>query len=333
MVSAKEIPPGGEGKIDVTFKTQRRKGVNRKKITVNSNDPTNPRLQLEIVADLEVLLDASPRRIWFGRLKQDEMITKSFSIEGRELDKLQLSNFHLKSDKFTKAVSWKVEDVMMTETDVEKAKAKDDEKKKDEKFKKDPSINRQVGRNILIHVTLDGSEVPPGRFNEVLLVDSNVKEVPELELHLSGEILGPISSNPKRLYFGQYEKNVEMVKTMTLTANNNVPFKVLEVNCDDQEFKIEPWKSGDALEHTLTVRLTPKLERDRIRSSLKIVTSMEKQKDITVDIHAYQRRTRPGNPPPGTKIDSSSHKKAVPMADVEKNKLERDEMRRLKKPR
>ena len=56
----KEIPPGSQGEIEVTFDTNRRGGDNRKTITVQSNDPSTPRAELEIRAKVETLLAFEP---------------------------------------------------------------------------------------------------------------------------------------------------------------------------------------------------------------------------------------------------------------------------------
>jgi len=264
LVSSKEIPPGGEGKIDVTFKTERRKNINRKKITVTSNDPTNPRLQIEIVADLEQLLGSSPRRQWFGRMKQSDTITKTFTIEGKKLDDVKLGEIKLKLEDNKSAYTWKANDT------------KDDS-----------------GRHLTIDVTVDASKLKPGRFNDILIATTNIEKAEKLELFLSGEVMGLITANPRRLYFGQFELNKEMVKTVTFTANNDKPFKVLDVSIPEGEFKIDPWGREASTEHTLTVRLTPKLDRDRIRSEMTVKTDMDKHENIVVDIHAYKQRLRP----------------------------------------
>ena len=48
VVSAAEIPPGGEGKIKVKVSTRGRKGNLQKSVVVQSNDPKQPRYNLKI---------------------------------------------------------------------------------------------------------------------------------------------------------------------------------------------------------------------------------------------------------------------------------------------
>lgn len=270
----------------MTFKTERRKGINTKKITVTSNDPTEPRLLLEVSADLEQLLDANPRRQWFGRLKQEETVTKSFAFEGKETATVALESIELKDPVNKAAYTWKVID------------------------EKTP----EGIRNLQIEVTTQAGKIAPGRFNDILVVKTNLKDAPDIELYLSGEILGPITANPARLYFGQYDMNQEMTKTITLTSNTDTSFRILESTIPESEFKIDPWNRDAAVEHTLTIRLTPTLDRDRIRSNLVVKTDMPSQSEMNVDIHAYKRRERPGpGPMSPTGQMSDETKKAKPM--------------------
>jgi hypothetical protein len=62
-VKTKEIAPHGEGQIEVTFDTNHRSGDQRKSITVTSDDPIRPSVNLEIHASVEVLLALQPQFI------------------------------------------------------------------------------------------------------------------------------------------------------------------------------------------------------------------------------------------------------------------------------
>ncbi len=53
LVSRKEIPPGGEGKIKVTFDSRGYAGKVIKYVYLESNDPENPRQELTITAEVE----------------------------------------------------------------------------------------------------------------------------------------------------------------------------------------------------------------------------------------------------------------------------------------
>ena len=55
-----DIAPGGEGQIEVTFDTKHRIGVQRKTVEVTSNDRINPSANLEILANVALLLAFQP---------------------------------------------------------------------------------------------------------------------------------------------------------------------------------------------------------------------------------------------------------------------------------
>lgn len=59
-LKTKEIAPHGEGQIEVTFDTNHRSGDQRKTITVTSDDPIKPSVNLEFHANVEVLLALQP---------------------------------------------------------------------------------------------------------------------------------------------------------------------------------------------------------------------------------------------------------------------------------
>ena len=61
VVSATELPPGGEGKIEVKVSTRGRKGKLAKTITVESNDPKTPRFLLKVHGQVEVLAGFDPQ--------------------------------------------------------------------------------------------------------------------------------------------------------------------------------------------------------------------------------------------------------------------------------
>lgn len=63
VLKTKEIAPHGEGQIEVTFDTNHRSGDQRKTITVTSDDPIKPSVNLEFHANVEVLLALQPEFI------------------------------------------------------------------------------------------------------------------------------------------------------------------------------------------------------------------------------------------------------------------------------
>ena len=62
-LKTKEIAPHGEGQVEVSFDTNHRGGDQRKTITVTSDDPIKPSVNLEIHANVQVILALQPESL------------------------------------------------------------------------------------------------------------------------------------------------------------------------------------------------------------------------------------------------------------------------------
>jgi hypothetical protein len=91
VVSAAEIPPGGEGKIQVKVSTRGRKGNLQKSVVVQSNDPKQPRYNLKIKGMVEVIAAFEPDRLNLKNIAKGETVTQTVKLAGREADKLKIS--------------------------------------------------------------------------------------------------------------------------------------------------------------------------------------------------------------------------------------------------
>jgi hypothetical protein len=91
VVSAADIPPGGEGKIKVKVSTRGRKGNLQKTVVVQSNDPKQPRYALKIKGIVEVIAAFEPDRLNLKNIAKGETVTRTVKISGREADKLKIT--------------------------------------------------------------------------------------------------------------------------------------------------------------------------------------------------------------------------------------------------
>ena len=103
----KLLEPGESIRIEVLFNTQGRMGKQRKSVTVFTNDPIEPRLQLfltaEIVTLTEVLVDGRALRILpLGKVRPGEPVEKMIEILPTEPGKeLEILSVDIKSDVLT----------------------------------------------------------------------------------------------------------------------------------------------------------------------------------------------------------------------------------------
>ena len=89
VLKTKEVPAGGEGEVEVTFDTNHRGGENRKSITLFSNDPTNPRAEFEIRANVESLLTLVPAFVRLNPELGQQQVQESWLV-GKLKDQAKL---------------------------------------------------------------------------------------------------------------------------------------------------------------------------------------------------------------------------------------------------
>lgn len=251
MASAQEIPPGGEGNIDVTFKTgSSRGGKLEKTITVTTNDPGQQTIRLKVSAEVKVVLDTNPSRLSFGQIKKGGEAVRYAALTGSDKDSVKITsvesnNQYLKVDTNLKGF----------ESDKQKQ----------------------------IRVSLrPGMKI--GRFNERVILHTDHKERKDLTLYVMGEIVGNIVVTPNFLHFGMFEhgKSIERIITVRAAADNT--FKVLEIKSTvpDVVTGLETVRPGK--EYRIRATLKESFAGDILRGQLLIKTNDKDQGMIEVNV-------------------------------------------------
>ncbi|MBW1852589.1 MAG: DUF1573 domain-containing protein, partial [Deltaproteobacteria bacterium] len=197
MASAKEIPPGGEGKIAVTFKTGKKSGKRSQPVTVYTDDPVQPTVRLKVVVDIQVALATKPGRIYFGRMKKGAPSSSKYvSLIGTDKDITKITSV-VSNNKYIKV----------------------EEEPPD-------AVGENKDKKIKITV-LPGMKV--GTFREKIVVNTDHNKMKQLLIHIQGNIVGNITVIPPYLYFGIFKKGETYARTIRLKAAPGVSFKVLDV--------------------------------------------------------------------------------------------------------
>jgi hypothetical protein len=79
LLSAKQIPPGQSGQIEVTVKVET-PGALSKSVTVMSNDPRQPQIALTVKADIVPEFNLSERFLYFGSVPKGKEVTKEIVV-------------------------------------------------------------------------------------------------------------------------------------------------------------------------------------------------------------------------------------------------------------
>jgi len=82
LASEREIPPGEEGEIKVTFDSSSRHGRGKihRTITVPSNDPEQPKVELSLTGEVLVEIEITPRYLNFGTIQKGEERSGSVKV-------------------------------------------------------------------------------------------------------------------------------------------------------------------------------------------------------------------------------------------------------------
>ncbi len=192
-MSAKDVPPGGVGEIKVTFQSKGYQGDVRKVVTVESNDPENPTVQLtlrgKVVADVTV----TPQAINLGTIRKGQPSQPS------------LLTINLKEGK-----GLKVEEVTADSPAVALKKQKDTPAE-------------------VVYEIVATDKVPIGRISGQISVVTNNKKAPKILVPFYGIIQGNVKVTPQLASFGMVKSGQKATQTIYVTKDADVQFKVVKV--------------------------------------------------------------------------------------------------------
>ncbi len=288
MASAKEIPPGGEGKVDVEFKTAGKSGVREQSITVISNDPANSSLVLKVKANLEVYFECKERMVSFGRIPRSDSIIKKVEFSGKYLKETGIKSISIftpegtpSNPEFQNALSWTINDQRSAEP---------------------PQLS------VEFKLTPSGMKIGP--FRETVKVKTTAENPAELDIQVTGEILGPITTDPPRLFFNFSDDPASLTRKVVIKSTDGKDFGITGVTCEDQGIRIEKPDSNKSQSHELTVSIVPDYQGDRIRTDLLVKTTHPDSNELKIPISGF-RRQNPGSG--NTMNDAKEAPKAMQM--------------------
>ncbi|RLC24182.1 MAG: hypothetical protein DRH21_05900 [Deltaproteobacteria bacterium] len=198
LLSKKEIFPRGSGEIQATFKTKRFEGDQETTITVYSNDPDDPEIELTIIGTIKRDVAVVPQGINWGDVEKGETVTSSVRLLQLSQNKLVLRRIEV-NEKYLNATT--------------------------SRFREENS------RGINIDITLK-SEAPVGELSEVITLHTNIKRRPRIDVPVWANILGRLQVQPKILSLRAISKGGKISQSITVSSSDGKKFHVLKANCD-----------------------------------------------------------------------------------------------------
>lgn len=248
-----DIPPGGEGKIEVTFDSGRKKGQQKKTITVESNDPANPMTRLYVSALIEIQFGFESYSLDFGRIRKGEPATKMAVLVLKDLSKSELLQLESKSPH-------------MSVRTVGSASSDD-------------------GR-LEVEVTLNPN-APVGRFTESVTASLADNSHPASTLRISGTVDGNVELTPKTVRFtidttkAAADQPVQQIRVASTQDDANL--QILEVEDNDGRLTFEVAAVTDGRQYVVRAKPNEKaMDATRnVSGEIKISTNDTDQPMLT----------------------------------------------------
>ncbi len=251
MASSKEIPPGGEGRIDVKYKTALKVGSKTQTISVHCNVPGQRVVKLRLKMNIHAVLALEPYRMKFGRLRKDtEYPVKYATLIGSEKDNVKIISVE------------SVNEFIEVENGV---------------FESGDKNKEQVKVTIL-----PGMRV--GQFNDRIIIKTDHEKIKSLKLYVSGEVVGNILLSRNHISFGMFKRGKRYEKSIRLTAAQGVNFKVLDVKSAIPELHTTVTPIKDGTQYKISAYIEPDFKGDVLEGNIQIATDDENQKTIEVNV-------------------------------------------------
>ncbi len=240
------IPPSETGEIKATFRSGSFKGKVMKSITVNSNDPDNSSYKLTLSGEIIELISTRPGNINFGSAYAGGEISKSVTITSD-------SNFKIKKIIPSKP------------------------------FVRASAVEENEKRYTINVVLRDNHEI--GRFNGDIYLETDNPKQQKIKIPFFGEIIGDITTYPKKIYYSNTTKGKEIVQKVFVRVNKE-NIKILDINVSPEYIsaRIIEDNNKNNSQFLIEVKLHKGAIDGKLNGLLEINTNSEMQPSIRVPI-------------------------------------------------
>lgn len=253
----KTIAPGAAGKVHVAVDTTTFAGPITKGVTVFTNDPDNPQIELTVKASVQPAISVKPGYARYiivqGEEKQGTIEQTLWASDGAPLEILKAeSPYPFLKVSFREATPGE-----------QAAEGK--------------------GKQWRVQMTLD-RDAPVGALAEYVRVTTNHPKQKLVEIPVSGFVRPVITVTPPLADFGQIELKEPFRRALIVKAYSTDPIKVtgVEGNLKGIDTQLEPVQEGR--EYQIRVTLNPAIGKGPFNGKLTIHTDSPKKPVLEVEL-------------------------------------------------
>jgi len=254
VVTTADIPPGGEGKIDVTLNTKGRSGKLEKLIEVFSNDPDKPRLTLKVGGMVERLLDFDPPRISLGNILKGTTRTETVKLVAKDPSQVKIGEITVSDPNLVKA-----------------------------------ELVKGQGPLPDLKLTMTAGDTERS-FSARVTMKTGLEKLPAIELMIFGMVTGDLVLDKKYAYFPSFDEKAPPPSfEIRVSSLGGKAFKVTKVE-DPRGFVTGKWEAKDK---DVSVQLTLIKEANPPQGKILIHTDRKDQQVLEVSYSARTGAIRP----------------------------------------
>src|SRR6266487_453422 len=243
-----EIPPGGEGFIQVDWNTTSFSGPIDLEAKLSSNDPAQPKFTFTLSGSIDPVIEVAP--IWGGfiSLYPDEKKEQTLHIINHEQQPLKISSVEKQGTHFTASLK-----------------------------------EVQSGKSYDLTITVPAG-TPPGHYEEALLLHTNHPKFPEVPVGINVLVMRDLHAFPesvdlKGIDLSILKQNPKLIDNL---------FEIKSIQTDVPFLKItQAPPSGRSSRFKLDIQvLKEKLAPGKISGSIRVATDVKESPEITIPVIA-----------------------------------------------
>ncbi len=256
-----EIAPGESTTIEVSYNPLGKQDQDIQKVTVQSNDPVRPSVELELIAHVEPLVRVDPRVLNLGDIARGESSVFTFKVSGSTPE-------------------FRVTRVTVNGIDTVRAK-----------IVRSKEVQRLGGKSneFQVELTTDAT-AKPGMLRGTALVRTNDSRRPFTSVEIMGRIVGDLAFNESRVAFGNLKAGHSGEKTFRLHSKSGKPFDIvgLEQPSEDNHRVELSFKPVDATRtaYDITAHVTAPMQPGGVRGTIIVKTNYPDEEQVTMPFFA-----------------------------------------------
>ena len=250
FLSEKHIPGGERGKIKVTLKVPSKNVEVTEIVSIRTNDPNQPRVELTVKAIAKTPLTTIPSRMYLGKFFPTSDFEKSITVRQNLERKAKIIGTRTTSD------------YIIAKTN-------------------SPKTSGNLRVSITVH-----PNIPIGNIDETLLIDYSHEGIKAaINIPILGQVLGDFEVFPRNLFFGAVDQQGSAKKAIDISSTRDFHLEILDVKNKSKYISTELITVDLGSQYQIEATINPEGSQGELVDHLVITTNSETQPEVTIPLY------------------------------------------------